>query len=171
MSHGIDDDRHALLITYAVSFLCHLVFFAALIFAPELKPVAKTYRPVINVNLVTLPKPQEMPGSDSQAVAPPELQPAKQKKVTVPEISIKNRAKSQTAITKAVSAAPRKKKLKRSLKKKTFKPSKIVKSAIAQIKKNIENYSAGKKPAVDLIAEDIIEIINKNKLAEKKIAS
>ena len=40
-----------------------------------------------------------------------------------------------------------------------------------RIKKNIENYSAGKKPAVDLIAEDIIEIINKNKLAEKKIAS
>ncbi len=40
-----------------------------------------------------------------------------------------------------------------------------------RIKKNIENYSAGEKPAVDLIAEDIIEIINKNKLAEKKIAS
>ncbi|RKX20330.1 MAG: undecaprenyldiphospho-muramoylpentapeptide beta-N-acetylglucosaminyltransferase [Candidatus Zixiibacteriota bacterium] len=39
------------------------------------------------------------------------------------------------------------------------------------IKKNLENYIAGKKPAVDLIAEDIIEIINKNKLAEKKIAS
>lgn len=119
---------------FAVSLLCHLIFFVILIFAPGYATDRNPSLSVINVSLVTLP---------SQNNAP---LPAKVKTQTVVEkkdqkttISSKAVPKTDQKSPESISLKPKKKKVKRSLKKKTFKTDKVVKSAISRIKKEVED--------------------------------
>ena len=125
--HGTENNQRAFSLTFAVSTLCHIVFFAVLLFFPGRTPDKAYFPAVINVSIVTLPavsattemnRPgtpeMTMPAKPRDAVARPEPQPAK-----------------------VVSLAPNKDQPKRSLKKKTFKSSKVVESAIKQIEKKV----------------------------------
>jgi len=79
----------------------------------------------------------------------PETQVLKQEMTPVSEAPPKSDVKTDKKPTKTVSVAPKKKKIKTSLKKKTFKPTKVVKSAIARIEKETEK--SRPKPVAEAI--------------------
>jgi colicin import membrane protein len=118
---------------FAVSLLCHLLFFVILVFAPGYATDRNPSLSVINVSLVTLP-------SQSNAPLPAEFktQTAVEKKDQTATISSKTIPKTEHKSPESISLKPKKKKVKRSLKKKTFKTDRVVKSAISRIKKEVE---------------------------------
>ncbi|PLX54080.1 MAG: hypothetical protein C0611_01915 [Desulfobacteraceae bacterium] len=129
-----ENEHRGFFSNFAVSLLCHLIFFVILIFAPGYATDRNPSLSVINVSLVTLP---------SQNNAP---LPAKVKTQTVVEkkdqkttISSKAVPKTDQKSPESISLKPKKKKVKQSLKKKTFKTDKVVKSAISRIKKEVED--------------------------------
>ncbi len=123
-----------LVLAFAVCLVWHALFLAILIYFPVHTPYNKKFLPsVINVNMVTLPA----QGASSESAGRSEINsktqstPASQ----IPSTSINtNRSRSKTVSV----AVPKGKKIKKSLKKKTFSPSKVVKSAITRIEKQVE---------------------------------
>jgi colicin import membrane protein len=110
---------------FTVSFIGHLVVFALFVLLPDLAP-AKKYTPsVISVSLVSIPYQGALPRSSSQAT----LKAPKQ--IESPKISPNSK--------KTVSVAPENKKPKKSLKKKTFKSTKVIKQAISSLEKKVED--------------------------------
>jgi colicin import membrane protein len=125
--HGTEYNHRAFFLTYSVSTICHLIFFVAFIVLPGHIPDRKAIPHVINVSMVA--SPMEETGTRKEVKTP--------EKPSVPEIAPKTRAEVEPRAAKTVSAAP-KKKVKTSLKKKTFKSSKVLKSAIDRIEKTVE---------------------------------
>ena len=110
---------------FTVSFIGHLVVFALFVLLPDVAP-AKKYTPaVISVSLVSIPYQGALPRSSSQAT----LKAPKQRES--PKISPNSK--------KTVSVAPENKKPKKSLKKKTFKSTKVIKQAISSLEKKVED--------------------------------
>lgn len=118
---------------FALSLLCHLVFFVILIFAPGYAIDRNPSLSVINVSLVSLP-------SQNNTPSPAQLkkEPAVEKKDQKATMSSQKVPKTETKPPESISLKPKKKKVKQSLKKKTFKTDKVVKSAINRIKKEVE---------------------------------
>ncbi len=118
---------------FAVSLLCHLLFFVILFFAPGYATDRNPSLSVINVSLVTLP-------SRNNAPSPAEFktQTADKEKVQEAKISTKTIQKTDKKSPESISLKPKKKKIKQSLKKKTFKTDRVVESAISRIKKEVE---------------------------------
>lgn len=106
------EEPRALFFTFVVSTTLHLIFFAVLIFVPDPKPYKHFSSSVINVSMVALPGQKKMPG-------PGRL------------VGFETARDS----SKAISVSPKRKK---SLKKKTFKSSRVVKSVIARVEKKVE---------------------------------
>jgi len=133
---GSGNDPLTLFLTFAVSLACHAIFFAVLIYFPIHTPYNKKFlRTVINVSMVTLPA----QGSASGPVKS-KIQSTRPKKAKAPKIPSKTSSNADRSRSKTVSIAPKKgKKIKESLKKKTFKSSKVVKSAITRIEKQVED--------------------------------
>lgn len=123
-----------LVLAFAVCLVWHALFLAILIYFPVHTPYNKKFLPsVINVNMVTLPAQGASSEPDGRIEISSKTQstPASQ----IPSTSINtNRSRSKTVSV----AVPKGKKIKKSLKKKTFSPSKVVKSAIARIEKQVE---------------------------------
>ena len=113
----MEHDSRTLFLSFAVSIICHLVFFAVLISAPSYTPKRIFSPSVINVSIVTLPG---------------------QKKTPAIKTLSKTNAQTDQKFSKTAPLVTKKKKIKTSLKKKTFKSSKIVKSAIERIEKKVE---------------------------------
>jgi colicin import membrane protein len=126
-----------------LSILCHVLFFSGVLFLPELR-IAKPYIPsAVEVDLVSLPQvesgPQTAPGQravkSAEEPKPPkpakEIESVKPKEKPVQAVE----AKPEKTPEKAVSMAPQPLQLKRSLKKKTYSASKVIRSAIARIEK------------------------------------
>ena len=134
----MENDRQTLFPTLAVSFICHLILFVVLIFAPGYAKDRKPSLSFINVSLVTLPAQREASLPDKQQPAEIEKQLTAKKKAPEVKISPKKISETDKKPSKAISIAPKKKKIKQSLKKKTFKSSKVVKSAITKIEKKVE---------------------------------
>jgi len=128
-----DNERRNFFSNFAISFLCHLVFFVILIFAPGYATDRNPSLSVINVSLVTLP-------SQNNAPLPAEYkpQPAVEKVDQKAPISSKTSPKTDQKSRESISLKTKEKKVKQSLKKKTFKADKIVKNAITQIEKEVE---------------------------------
>ena len=128
-----ESERRNFFSNFAVSLLCHLLFFVILVFAPGYATDRNPSLSVINVSLVTLP-------SQSNAPLPAEFktQTAVEKKDQTATISSKTIPKTEHKSPESISLKPKKKKVKRSLKKKTFKTDRVVKSAISRIKKQVE---------------------------------
>jgi colicin import membrane protein len=128
-----ESERRNFFSNFAVSLLCHLLFFVILVFAPGYATDRNPSLSVINVSLVTLP-------SQSNAPLPAEFktQTAVEKKDQTATISSKTIPKTEHKSPESISLKPKKKKVKRSLKKKTFKTDRVVKSAISRIKKEVE---------------------------------
>jgi colicin import membrane protein len=126
------------------SMICHLAFFMALIFLPHYQPDRSFTTPVIDVSLVNMPPPSpEVP----QASAEKESTKVEAAPKTIKE-SLDGQKKSSP---EAVSINPKKYKNKTSLKKKTFKSSKVLKHAISEIEQKVEQTRA--KPILSAIEE------------------
>lgn len=128
-----ENDFSSLILTFVVSLVCHVIFFVALVFIPGLTQQKKFLPSVVNVSLVTLPPQRKAPSPGKQIKKEVYKQVKKPKKKS-PKKSVKVDRKSP----KAVSVVPKEKKVKISLKKKTFDSSKVVKSAIKKIEKKVE---------------------------------
>lgn len=126
------NEHRSLSTALALSMICHLVLFAAMVYVPGYDRDRSYFPSVINVSIVTLPSPQT--ASSEVNVK------AGEKRTSI----ARSRSVSERNITasKTVSAAPSKYKRKRSLKKETFKPSTVVKHAISRIEKQVEQSRA-----------------------------
>jgi len=98
------------------------------IFAPSFKTERKSSLSVINVSMVTLPAREKAPG--------PALQPPPETKKT--KVNHRTAAEAYRKQPAAVSTAPKKEKIKKSLKKETFRSSKVLKRALTRIEKEVE---------------------------------
>lgn len=125
----IDNDFRTFVIFFTVSTICHVVFFGMLIVVPAFKMERTSTLSVINVSMVTLPASEKTP----EPAGRPKIETRKQK-ITPKTLQTSKGYQKQTS---AVSTAP-KHKIKTSLKKKTFKSSKMVKRAISRIEKKVE---------------------------------
>jgi colicin import membrane protein len=127
---GTGNDPLTLFLPFAVSLVCHAIFFAILIYFPIHTPYnKKLLHSVINVSMVTLPAQGSASGPAGEIELKSKIQSTQPQKARVSKIP-----------SKTVSVAPKKgREIKESLKKKTFKPSKVVKSAITRIEKQVED--------------------------------
>ncbi len=127
---GTGNDPLTLFLPFAVSLVCHAIFFAILIYFPIHTSYNKKFsQSVINVSMVTLPAQGSASGPAGQIELKSKIQSTQTKKAQISKIP-----------SKTVSVAPKKgRQIKESLKKKTFKPSKVVKSAITRIEKQVED--------------------------------
>ncbi|MEA3427866.1 MAG: TonB C-terminal domain-containing protein [Thermodesulfobacteriota bacterium] len=148
-------EPRALFFTFVVSTILHLIFLAALIFVPGPKPYKHFSPSVINVSMVALPGQKKMPGTGRLAGFEIEKEIAKPEKAPVSRISPERVAKSDRNSSKVISVSPKKKRIKKSLKKQTFKSSRVVKSIISRIEKKVE------KSRPNPVAEAIDRLKNK----------
>ena len=138
---GTGNDPLTLFLPFAVSLVCHAIFFAILIYFPIHTPYNKKFlHSVINVSMVTLPAQEPASGPDGQIELNSKIQSTMPPKTQVSKIPSKTSSNADQRRSKTVSVVPKKgRKIKESLKKKTFKPSKVVKSAITRIEKQVED--------------------------------
>ncbi|NVM21062.1 MAG: TonB family protein [Desulfobacterales bacterium] len=125
----------------ALSILCHILFFAGVVFLPQLRPSSPSHIPsAVEVDLVSLPK------SELQAKSPLDQMPVSAKAGKAEPIERKTakpqekaadvlRTGAKEADAGAVSLAPKQLQVKQSLKKKTYNVSKVITRAIARIEK------------------------------------
>ena len=131
---ALDQDRVTVLIWVGMtglSILCHVLFFSGVIFLPQVR-FDRDYIPSsIEVNLVSLP-PAVSRSKRASYQAPPPASPKKAPKAVKEPIQA---VKLTEVSEQPVSMAPKPLEVKRSLKKKTYDASKVIKSAIARIEK------------------------------------
>lgn len=140
-AHSLDvmeAEPRAMFFTFVVSATLHLIFFAVLIFVPGPKPYKHFSPSVINVSMVALPGQNKVPGPGRLAGFELEKKIAKPEKASVSRILPERVSKSDRDSSKAISVSPKRKRIKKSLKKKTFKSSRVVKSVIARVEKKVE---------------------------------
>ena len=145
---GMENEPRRLVFSYTISFFCHLAFFTDLIMVPDLKPDRKFSQSVIDVSLITLPSTVIKPAA-SRKDADIAKMSAESKKRKALAISSKATAAKDRKYSNAVSITPKKRKIKKSLKKRTFRSSKVLKYAISRIEKKIEQSRA--EPVVKAI--------------------
>ena len=136
--HVMEEEPRALFFTFAVSTILHLIFFAALIFVPGPKPYKHFSSSVINVSMVALPGQKKAPGAGRLTGSELEKKIARPEKAQVPKILPEIAAKADQDTSKVVSVTSKRYRIKKSLKKKTFKYSRVVKSVIARVEKKVE---------------------------------
>ena len=136
--HGKGPHSQSMVLPFGVSFLFHLVLVGALIFMPDFGSGSRFRAGVVNVSLVSLPSSGPDSGGPPAAVVKAkavEKKPAQKPAVKVPEPKPVPVIKKPP---KAVSLAPKKEKIKKSLKKKTLDRQKVIDSAIDRIEKKVE---------------------------------
>jgi len=115
----------------AFSGVGHLILLALLVFIPQLAPAKKFTPSVVNVSLVSLPA-KAQPAAPTAPAAPARTPAVKTAKPIKPQP-----AKEKTSKAPVVSTS--KKKIKRSLKYRTIKRSKVLKSAVSRIEEQVED--------------------------------
>ena len=137
---GTGEQHLKIFLTFTVSLVLHAVLIASLIYVPVYTSYNKKLtHSIINVSMVTLPNQGAASMSAGQIEVKSKTQSSKQKKAQVPKIPSDAGIKKETSQSKQVSVAPKKVyKTKKSLKKKTFKSSRVIKSAIKKIEKQVE---------------------------------
>jgi colicin import membrane protein len=152
---GSDDGTPVWAAMMAVSFACHVAFFVMMHFLPALRPEPKrTLPPAVSVTMVSLPqaeapraasaKPAETPTARAQP-APPKPEEPPKPKMPSPEMPAPE-----------TPSAP---KAKQSLKKQTYRSSKVVDSAISRIEETVAQASQQRtdplKEALDRLREQV----------------
>ncbi len=159
-----ENERRLMTVTFAVSFIGHVLLFVILVFGPGQMP-SRSYIPrVVNVSLVSLPSPQTGPSAGSpgkRAASPP---PAVKSEPAAVKVAPQKAAPPAAEAKETVSLAPRQWKEKTSLKEKTFKPEKVVKSAIKRLEKTAE---ASKADPLATALERLREKVAKTEPAAK----
>lgn len=130
-----------------VSMICHLFFFAVLIFLPTYQPRRSLSTPVIDVSIVSLPPKPEAPREPPQTAALKESKASNSVTKAATETPVKQKKKAPESI----SPSPKEFQPKASLKKKTFKSEKVVKQAISEIEKKVDQTRA--QPVLTAIEE------------------
>ncbi|OEU64239.1 MAG: hypothetical protein BA867_05890 [Desulfobacterales bacterium S5133MH16] len=138
LSQDKEYERRTFFLNFSVSLMCHVILFVILIFAPGYATNKRPSLSVINVSMVTLPALKKSSGPDNQQPAELKRPATVKKKAPAPKVASKTVPAPVQKPSKAISIAPKKKKIKTSLKKKTFKSDRVVKSAISQIEKKVE---------------------------------
>jgi colicin import membrane protein len=152
------DRTRTLIWFFIVSFFGHLILFIGLLLLPDLAPAKKFTPSVINVSLVSIPA-QEVSTSSS-----PESTQKAAKQVS----SRKTAQKSK----KTVSVAPTKPKPKISLKKKTFKSSKVIEQALTKLEKKVEDSRPPSvNEALDKLKRQVEETDPSERLRKKAVES
>ena len=136
--HVMEQEPPALFFTFVISTILHLIFFAALIFVPGPKPYKHFSSSVINVSMVALPGQKKVPGAGRLTGFELEKKIARPEKVQVPKMLPEIAAKADQDTSKVGSVTSKRYRIKKSLKKKTFKYSRVVKSVIARVEKKVE---------------------------------
>jgi colicin import membrane protein len=175
VSQETETGKKTTLLMVAASAIGHLIFFLMLIFFPSQIPAKRFSPPAINVTMVSLPALANIPGPVSRAPAarenpadtpktiapkpkeqlPPEVHVAQPKETekTKPSPDVLLASKATPArepiAPDTISMAPKKKKMKTSLKRKTFRSSQVIKRAIDRIEKKSE--TSRPKPVTDAI--------------------
>ncbi len=145
---GLENESRSLVFNGTISAICHIFIFGVFIFLPGPTPARKFSPSVVNVNLVSLPMPKKAAGQEVPSAVIPKAPMIIEKEKPIPQMPKKPTIIPKPVIiketkpVKKVSLAPKKKKIKRSLKKKTYKPSNVIKSAI----KRIENKAEASRP-------------------------
>ena len=138
----IDDIRHYSRFIIA-SVVIHLICFFILIISPHIKSRSHYTPTVINVDLVSIPTPGPQ-GNGQPRVKQVSRPKPKAKAVVVTK---------STAVKKSAPANP---KVKRSLKKKTFKPSEVINEAIRNVKNSVDtSQEEALKKAMANIAREV----------------
>ena len=144
-----ENERRKFFSNFAISFFCHLALFVILMFAPGFATSRTSSLAYINVDLVTMPS-VNTPPMPAKTNTPS----AVEKKAEAPKIPVKKTPEPVHESPEATSLKP--KKIKRSLKKKTFKPEKVVKNALRRIKKDIEESQSEQiKKAIARLEEQV----------------
>jgi len=147
MPHGYVGDRKEFALPFSVSVVAHALLIALFLFTPSGSPRKILLPPVISVTMVTLPTaadPVPTPVGSKQAKAEKTQRPTKK-----PDVSL---APSKTT------KLDDKPKVIKSLKKKTFKPSKVVESALTRIEKSVEAEQANAvQAAIDRLRSKVQE--------------
>jgi len=138
---GMENEPRRLFFSCTISFFCHLVFLAALIVVPDFKPDRRFSPSVIDVSLIALLSAaiKAAPSKQNTSIAKRRVESKKRKTL---DISSKTTVTNDREYSDAVSIAPKKYRIKRSLKKRTFRSSKVLKHAISRIEKKIEQSRA-----------------------------
>ena len=161
---GAETPPRTLVLTVAVSFVGHVLFFLVVLLAPLEAPRRDFAPAAINVSLVNLPNSPAAPASPAPAPGKPEAplrrpepqqtpRPERQFPMAEEVVALPEPEPEKTPVpppepekikppaqepTPEVSVAPEPKKLKKSLKRETFKPSEALQSALSQIEKKVE---------------------------------
>ena len=149
-------ERRTFSFYFSVSLMCHVILFVILIFAPGYATNKRPSLSVINVSMVALPDAKSSSGPDFQRPAEVEKPAALKQKAPEPKVASKTVPAPVQKPSKAISIAPKKTKIKTSLKKKTFKSDRVVKSAISQIEKNVEKSRPDQiRQAIDRLKDQV----------------
>jgi len=147
MPHGFMGDKKNFALPFSVSFAAHALLIVLFVFTPSGSPRKILLPPVISVTMVTLPTaadPVPTPVGRKQSTAKKTSGPAKKADVS---LAPPKPAKSDD-----------KPKIIKSLKKKTFKPSKVVESALTRIEKTVETEQANAvQAAIDRLRSKVQE--------------
>lgn len=129
LPQGLDTGLRTFWFGFGISTACHLILFAAFVFFPNLRP-ERTFSPtVINVSMVSLADLGIAPASTGPVVSQP---------------------------SKAVSGTSKKWKTKKSLKKQTYKRSKIVEKAKTRVEEKVEQQPQERLiEAIDRVEEEV----------------
>jgi colicin import membrane protein len=147
---GAQEERSAWRLPLALSALCHIFLFVALVFVPAPKPRQSFSPSVINVDLVSVAEPQgagaaatEAKRASGAAPAPKVSEPVKSAPPKTIAAKVAPKPEVQTPVPEASAPvqAPiplEPPKPKASLKQQTFQSEKALKSALAKIEKTVE---------------------------------
>ena len=156
LSQDKEYERRTFFLNLSISFICHLILFVILIFAPGFATNRRPSISVINVSMVSLPPLKKSTAPDHER--PAELKKPSKAKKKAPDSKVPSKTIPATVQkpSKAISIAPKKKKIKKSLKKKTFKSARVVKSAITQLEKNVEKSRPDQiRQAIDRLKDQV----------------
>jgi len=133
-------ERRLIYWAFGISLICHLVFFGAFLVAQKHKPRKFPRQSVINVSLVATPSQAAHSSPVSKKTAPASKTKISKKKETRKKtVKIAPKPEKKTPVV-STSGKP-----KVSLKKKTFKASKVKKSALKDIEKKVEKTSSERR--------------------------
>ena len=135
---GAEDGLRPLVFPVIISLICHLIFFALIIYSPSHLPGRKMSQTIVNVSLVTLSQIQGAPDLKGPASGKAAIQPLAEKAPPPKAAPPAKPAAHKPKPADTVSLSPKKWSEKTSLKKKTFKPARVVKRAIKQIEEQAE---------------------------------
>jgi colicin import membrane protein len=123
---------------FGISFIGHLLLFVLVIFTPDLAPKKDLMPAVIDVSMVTLKTASRTEKAAPESKAPEKAEapkpPEKKKTTSAPKAPPEPKPEPKLSTAKP---KPQPAKRKTALKKKTFKPKKVVKRAIKNIEKDV----------------------------------